>query len=166
MKTWKNDYINRGVYCFQILKNKVFLVSSGYLPMKKEISQLIDFLLELKRRDDNFINEHNQNLFDEARALEKRFQDKDGPYLSGYVYVLKSKNLYKIGRCQDFKNRLRSYKTQNPFGISLIIKKKFTDCETKEKSLLLKFKKKQEKGEWFKLAKIDIEWIRKDFNQN
>jgi len=84
---------------------------------------------------------------------------------SGYVYLLKSNNLYKIGRTTSFKSRMKKYTTENPFGIKLILQKKVDDYIGIEKKLLDKFKEKQVRGEWFKLNKGDIKEFKKMVNE-
>ncbi len=78
----------------------------------------------------------------------------------GYVYVLKSNRLYKIGRSKEFENRMKVYKTENPFGMKVILQKEVDDCVNKEIELLKKFEGKKHRGEWFKLDKEDIQWIK------
>lgn len=94
----------------------------------------------------------------------------------GFVYVLQSLHLYKIGRCKAewsrntlFKNisenrwnereeqflkskiskRLSCYKTHNPHGVELIGYKYVRDCVYVEGLFHKKYKKYQVAGEWF-----------------
>jgi len=79
----------------------------------------------------------------------------------GYIYLLKSNSLYKIGRAKYLKNRIKTYRTENPFGIKVIFKKEVNDYLRIEKELLNKFKSKKVKGEWFDLTPTDIKSIKK-----
>jgi len=83
----------------------------------------------------------------------------------GYIYVLKCKNLYKIGRTKNLQSRIRIYKTENPFGTKIILKKKVNNYIKKEKYLLEKFKSIRVRGEWFKLKEINIKEIKKYLNE-
>lgn len=80
----------------------------------------------------------------------------------GFVYILKSRNLYKIGRAQYIKSRIKTYRTENPFGIRVIFQKEVDDYIKVEASLLDTFKDKKVRGEWFKLDKEDIKWIKQN----
>jgi hypothetical protein len=87
-------------------------------------------------------------------------EDNKNKAKNGFIYILKSKNLYKIGRTLQFKKRIKIYKTENPFGIKIIFQKEMNNCFNTELELLKKFKNKKYKGEWFKLNKKDIKWIK------
>ncbi|MHA1329803.1 MAG: GIY-YIG nuclease family protein [Candidatus Hodarchaeales archaeon] len=95
----------------------------------------------------------------------KRQQKKKGQgekSQEGYVYIIESGGLYKIGRSQNIKERIRRYITENPFEIKILIQKKVNDCVGKERELLERFKEKRYRGEWFKLNKHDIQWIKEN----
>lgn len=94
--------------------------------------------------------------------LEEKGIEKERP---GYIYILKSKNLYKIGRASNLKERMKTYKTENPFGIRVILQKKVDDYVEVEAKLLKEFKEKQVRGEWFKLDKEDLIKIKEILNQ-
>ncbi len=81
---------------------------------------------------------------------------------SGYIYLLKSRNLYKIGKAKQLRNRMKAYRTENPFGIKVILQKKVKDSGSIERQLHNLVSNKRIRGEWFRLAKRDIEII-KDF---
>lgn len=89
----------------------------------------------------------------------KELKKKTEP-IKGFIYLLKSKNLYKIGRAKNPKSRIRTYRTENPFGIKVILQKKVDDYIKVENMLLKKFKEKLVNGkEWFKLNNKDIKEI-------
>ena len=79
----------------------------------------------------------------------------------GFIYIVKSNNLYKIGRALDIKQRTKTYRTENPFGIQVVFQKEVSDYIKIEKQLLDKFKNKQFRGEWFRLDKNDVKWVEK-----
>ena len=83
----------------------------------------------------------------------------------GFIYILKSKNLYKIGRAKYPNDRIKTYTTENPFGIKIILLKEVKNYIQTEVDLLKKFKDKHFKGEWFKLNENDVREI-KDILKN
>ena len=81
----------------------------------------------------------------------------------GYIYLVKSNGLYKIGRAKYPRDRIKTYQTENPFGIEIILVKEVDDYIGKETELLEKFKEKRIRGkEWFELNQKDIEWIKQN----
>jgi len=80
---------------------------------------------------------------------------------SGFIYVLKSKNLYKIGRAKNIKERIRTYETENPFGVDVLLQVRVNNYIEEESILLNRFREKQVRGEWFALNKKDINMIKK-----
>jgi len=99
----------------------------------------------------------------ECREKSKKINNKK--IENGWIYLLKSKNLYKIGRAKNIQSRIKTYKTENPFGIKIIIQKKVNDYIGIEIKLLKMFNEKQIRGEWFKLNKDDINRIKKYLNE-
>lgn len=80
---------------------------------------------------------------------------------SGYVYVLRADNgLYKIGRSVNIDGRIKRLETVLPYELELICTVKVKDYITTEAKLHQVFADKCVKGEWFKLAKADIEYIK------
>lgn len=71
-----------------------------------------------------------------------------------YTYILKSHDLYKIGKANNVQNRLRSIKTGNPY-VELIQ----TINGNYEKYLHHKYKEKRIIGEWFSLSTADLAYI-------
>ncbi len=67
------------------------------------------------------------------------------------TYILKSNNLYKIGKTKDIEQRLKSYHIHSP-GFQLI---RLIESDI-EKELHNLYKVKRKKGEWFKLTEEDI----------
>jgi len=79
----------------------------------------------------------------------------------GFIYVIKSNRLYKIGKTIDLKSRERKYITENPFGIELVYSKLVSDYSKYERKLLDHFKDKLILGnEWFKLTDKDLTFIK------
>jgi hypothetical protein len=69
----------------------------------------------------------------------------------GYVYILKSKGLYKIGSTKNISQRLHAYDFSNP-DFRLIFHIKVYNHTRLEKSLHYIFYKKRVFGEWSKLT--------------
>lgn len=104
-----------------------------------------------------------QDIKDRMNTIEKLFQKelKKKPK-RGYIYILKSKHLYKIGRAEYPESRIRTYITENPFGIEVIFQKEVDNYIMVESKLLRKFRNKQFRGEWFQLNDKDIKWIKEN----
>lgn len=74
----------------------------------------------------------------------------------GYVYLVESENLYKIGKTKNPTSRMNYYSTMPNKAELLFIEKvkNYSDCE---KELHLFFAEKNYRGEWFTLDDSDIE---------
>lgn len=71
-----------------------------------------------------------------------------------FTYLIKSHNLYKIGKARDVDKRVKTYRTHNPkFELIKIIE---GDCE---RSLHSIYHHKRIKGEWFDLDDYDLSKI-------
>lgn len=79
----------------------------------------------------------------------------------GWVYILKSEGLYKIGRTLNPKQRIKSYRTQNPYGTEVVIMERVEEYLRTEAAMLRMFEGKKVKGEWFRLTRHDIEELKK-----
>ena len=84
---------------------------------------------------------------------------------NGFVYVIKGqykgKELYKIGKANSLKARLRKFEVIIPFDIELITAFYIRNPLELESSLHKKFKHKRIAGEWFDLDLRDIVEIEK-----
>ena len=79
---------------------------------------------------------------------------------SGYVYVIRIDEFYKIGISKNIKNRIRNIESSSPRQTELIFSKKFDNYLKIEETLHERFKNKQVKNEWFKLTEDDLTYIR------
>ena len=70
---------------------------------------------------------------------------------TGWVYIIKSQGCYKIGRTKNIKSRIKSYKTENPYQITILAQKEVVFPKSVEHILLNRFKQKNLHGEWFNL---------------
>lgn len=79
----------------------------------------------------------------------------------GYIYVIKSTDgKYKIGRARDVKHRLNCLQTGTPKKLKLILQIKTSNNNVLEKLCHRKFATKRLRGEWFKLTKEDLNWLK------
>jgi len=83
----------------------------------------------------------------------------------GYVYFLKSKHGYKIGKTKNIKKRMDVFGVKLPFEVKLKYLIKTSYWDVLEKDLHKKFESKKINGEWFDISEKDIENIsHKEFN--
>lgn len=73
-----------------------------------------------------------------------------------YLYLIKCRDIYKIGIAADVKARLASLQTGNPYPIEVCAYYQFQDPSPVEKSLHQKFYDKRKQGEWFALGGADL----------
>jgi len=115
---------------------------------EKELERISLGIIEQRKRADMEWNEGMRNRNHKREPEE------------GYIYLIKSLNLYKIGRCKSL-DRIGVYRTENPHKIKLIFQVKVSDYRETERILLKRYFKKQYRGEWFRLDKQDILDIQK-----
>jgi len=125
-----------------------------YYGKKKDLMPFYEWFEEYMERKKNERELEIIQKKEQKPEVRKKYQ--------GYIYVLKSRNLYKIGRTNDFQSRMKVYQTENPFGVKIIFQKFVNDYIKAEQILLKKFKDKKVRGEWFKLDKDDILWIKQN----
>ena len=73
----------------------------------------------------------------------------------GYIYLIKNKNLFKIGSTSSPKARLSHYMVSNP-EIQLVYLLKCESYEKREIELHKRFAHLNTVGEWFKLSHDDV----------
>lgn len=78
----------------------------------------------------------------------------------GYVYVIRSKLGFKIGKTIHLKARTRLFEVKLPFPISLEHYAWFDDYTYAERSLHLAYQAKRLEGEWFDLDASDLKQIK------
>lgn len=79
----------------------------------------------------------------------------------GYIYVIQSQGLYKIGMTGNLADRLKAFKTSLPGGMRPIRTKLVDHAGKAETFLHEKFAGKRLNGEWFNLSEEDVAWIKK-----
>jgi hypothetical protein len=77
---------------------------------------------------------------------------------TGFVYVMRFGDIYKIGQTYDVKNRLKQLQDMNPF-CQVLKQIELTGYTVAEKRLHEFFETKRIAGEWFKLTETDLEKI-------
>ena len=99
----------------------------------------------------------------EPRPVWERPTDKPG-----YIYLVKhSSGIYKIGRTENLKTRMRGLETSNPAGsIELIASFKTETARAKEADMHTIFAEKRDHGEWFNLDAKDVEQFKEIANGN
>ncbi|MND34960.1 hypothetical protein D3C81_212980 [compost metagenome] len=80
--------------------------------------------------------------------------------IGGYVYVIRSKLGFKIGKTIHLKARTRLFEVKLPFPISLEHYAWFEDYTYAERSLHITYQSKRLEGEWFDLDVSDLEHIK------
>lgn len=80
--------------------------------------------------------------------------------IAGYIYVIRSKLGFKIGKTIRLKARTRLFEVKLPFPISLEYYAWFDDYTHAERSLHITYQAKRLEGEWFDLNAADLEHIK------
>ena len=128
----------------------------------KAVKELHKFgFIELFRTIENtslYTPSNRWEKYGTGEFIEKEFY----PPKKGYVYLIESQGVYKIGITKQIKERVNRYTTENPFPVKLILSYKVENCLEKEEYLLSKFKDKNIHGEWFKLSQADVKFIQED----
>ena len=136
----------------------------------KEMQELIGEYIALGQQEIDSINarwdiereEERQAMLLSAGLTIKPSLKRPEP---GYLYLIQSKNLFKIGRCKSIENRFKSYTTENPHGVTLIAHAYVNNYTEAENELLAKYASKNYRGEWFELDQTDVEEIKMYFSE-
>ena len=78
----------------------------------------------------------------------------------GYVYVIRSRYGFKIGKTVNIRERTRLFAVKLPFPVSLEHCAWFDDYSVAERDLHSMFSSKRLEGEWFDLGEADLARIR------
>ena len=78
----------------------------------------------------------------------------------GYVYLIESKEGFKIGRTTRMKERTQLFAVKLPFPIKIRHYAWFSDCVKTESLLHRHFAAQRLEGEWFALSENDIDYIK------
>jgi predicted GIY-YIG superfamily endonuclease len=83
--------------------------------------------------------------------------------MSGYVYLLKCQDFYKIGIATDVHKRISGMQTGSPHTISLVASVEVDNPLALEKELHAMYSHRHHRREWFALTEEDVEAIRSMF---
>lgn len=98
----------------------------------------------------------------EKERLDKENKAKKG---IGYIYLIKSRYGYKIGKSKNIKQRNKLFSIKMPFEFDYVFKKKCSDYHNLEIRLHEMFKDKNINGEWFQLSEDDIKLIKEEVDK-
>ena len=138
------------------------------LPTHKEIDNIISVFQQLKKDfTPSEIDQHNKKALKDNRPNRvDKHTAKKTKAVEGYVYVVRSEKLYKIGRSCYPCQWIDQYRTENPYDIDIILLAKVPDYVAFEGKLLERLSEKQHHGEWFTLDKSDFQIIKNFILQN
>lgn len=112
----------------------------------------------LTQSDIDDYEEERRKYEEENRKFREKMQEepqKRNPVI-GYIYLIRSSGKYKIGRAISL-SRIKTYRTENPNSIKVIVIKKVKDYILAEKEILARFNNNVVKGkEWLKLNKYEL----------
>lgn len=100
-----------------------------------------------------------KDLEERRKFLLSKVKERKNLTKVGYIYIIESSWLYKIGYTKNIDSRTKKYTTENPNETVLIHYFKTDDCTSKEKEIHTIFSKKRKKWEWFKLDKQDLSYL-------
>lgn len=86
--------------------------------------------------------------------------------MKGFVYIIESENLYKIGKSKNPHKRIKQLQTGSERVLNLKYFKVVEDMLKAEQILHTLFNCSRKHGEWFKLTKTDLELLEKIFKEN
>lgn len=105
-----------------------------------------------------------KEVIEEFSEYRKIFPKKRKGVKTGVVYLLKSEELYKIGRTIDFESRFKSYITENPYKVDVMHKVKVADYAGVERHLHELMSIYRVKGEWFNLDNLQVSTVINEMN--
>lgn len=119
-----------------------------YLDILYEFSEVKEISFAIKNIEDVWNSPH----YEENQKPEK------GKSL-GYIYLLKSGNLYKIGKAKDIEKRMKPFTVSFPATWSLEYYFQSNNYNKAELLLHKQFDNKRKVGEWFELNSEDVNRI-------
>ena len=93
----------------------------------------------------------------QAATLEHKWRKFRG----AFVYFIKCNEFYKIGTANNLIDRVKSLQCGNPYILEIIYAVKVTDWNETENAFHTIFFDKRVNGEWFKLDKQEIRYVRR-----
>lgn len=147
-----------------------FLNANGELPELEEYDEL---MAQVKRfyqyavsqygsraAFNQWLRESRELEREEARAASNVKQGKRIEPTPGYVYLLHSNGVYKIGHAKDLTRRMMQISPVMPHEVELVHAIKCENMVGLESELHQQFADKRLNGEWFNLSAEDVEYIK------
>jgi hypothetical protein len=145
-------------------------LNGGHYPSIKDaeaMGKAFDFFLQyLKKRGNLWIKRENKKTDTDWAKEMDRLNNSCGEKTTqervkkqGFIYILKSNGLHKIGKTLDTQARFKTYRTENPHETEIIFFKEVSDYSGIEKDILSKYKKKSIRGEWHKFEENEVREI-------
>lgn len=97
---------------------------------------------------------------DDPLPLLRSLLDKYAPNITGYVYLLKSGDHYKIGKSKDVDRRLTQISPRTPLPVTLEHSIGSNDMHWLESQLHTKYARYRTNGEWFALPSDAVAWFK------
>lgn len=94
-----------------------------------------------------------------AEDLAVKIRTMKTPSWFGYIYILKSGDLYKIGQSAKPRKRLRQLRTGSALPIDVVYTMRTPHYKFVEKILHNRLAAKRVQGEWFALSETDLKYI-------
>lgn len=171
-------YRELSAYCQQ-LRNQWEILRSQYSGLIGEYNDLVDKLNgqnEILRaaalissralgeeREAMILLNLNQEDVERLTELALKKRRELPKYQPGYIYIIKDIDVTgycKIGCSVEPQSRLRHFGAKLPFRCEMIHMFKVKNMRDSESSLHQKYKSKRIRGEWFKLSRADLEYIK------
>jgi len=135
---------------------------SGEIPTPEGWQQIVEhvnaFYAKTNRED---IVRHNENLQAEHIAMNERRPAKEPiQNKSGWIYIIRAGEHYKIGRAQKPIDRYSQIATLPPWPTEVVHTFEVEDYCLIEKDLHDLFANKRTNGEWFTLTEEDVTWLK------
>lgn len=92
--------------------------------------------------------------------LLRTLLDKHAPTITGYVYLLKSGDHFKIGKSKDVDRRLTQISPRTPLPVALEHSIGSNDMHWLEAQLHTKYARYRTNGEWFALPPDAVAWFK------
>lgn len=93
-----------------------------------------------------------RGLYNLTSISEKPLKDR-----TGFVYVVRCMQYYKIGITKDMESRAKGWQTDNPFDLEVITVFRSDRASAYERALHTRFRRYHHRGEWFQLPESEIQ---------